>query len=140
MGNQFRIAVLKRGLKVGRNVLGRLEMVLRPPRQCFHLIHEFLLKAAGQVLGLADVGLLRTFIATGQQDDQRRSSPDEIEPVARPVIDSQLENTASDGSHVSRIAKAKAVDPHLNSRSCLSISQVPEPGREGFGLPNFDQR
>jgi hypothetical protein len=87
-----------------------------------------------------NVGLLRSLVAAGQQDDQQRLALHEINAVTRPVIYPQLRNAPSDRSHISRIADGQAIDPRLYSHSHLSVSEALEPVYEGFGLPNFNQR
>lgn len=78
------------------------------------------------------------FVATGQQFDQRFASPDEIDPISRPVIDAKLRHAFADRLRISGIAERQTVDARLDSRFCSSIAQIPKPGCKCLSLANLD--
>jgi len=67
------------------------------------------------------------FVSACEQDYQRPSSPQKIDPVAGTVIDPQFRDAFSNRFYIARVAKRKAADTHVNTCPDSSIAQFGEP-------------
>src|ERR1700730_12519253 len=84
--------------------------------------------------------MLRSLIATGQQNDEGDAASSEIDAVAGAVINAHLRHAAAHWPHITRIADLQAVDARLNAPLCPRIAQSPKPTRERFRLANFHHK
>jgi hypothetical protein len=61
-----------------------------------------------------------------------------VDPVSRPVIDTQLADAFSDGLYVSEVAQREAADANLDASPSLFVAELAQPIREEVGLADLD--
>ncbi len=83
-----------------------------------------------------DVSVLRGLVASGKQDDDDSAAPEEVDAVARPVVDAQFGNTVADGPDIIRVAEREATNPDVDAGLGDPVSQACEPLRVLDGLPD----
>jgi hypothetical protein len=85
------------------------------------------LKLAHELLGVANILGLGRLVATRKQDDVQVFLPDEVDPVSRPVIDTQLENAFAGRLYISRISKLETADTNVDAHLCRPIAKLIKP-------------
>jgi hypothetical protein len=83
--------------------------------------------------------LLRAFVASSEQYDERWPALSEINPVTGSIIDPHFGYTTTDRLHVARVAYLQPIDAHLNSPLRSTVAQPGKPTSKVFSLANFDQ-
>ncbi len=78
-------------------------------------------------LSLPDVPVLRTLVATAEQDDDRPALLAEIHPVTRTVINSQFPHTAAHGFVITEVPKSHTSQPGQDSSHSLVIFYCMQP-------------
>lgn len=78
----------------------------------------------GDGVGGADVCLLGGLVSASQQQDQTVAFVQEVHPVSRAIVDTQLGDTPSDRLNVSGIADCQPVDSDEYARCCASILEL----------------
>ena len=78
-------------------------------------------------LGASDVARLGRFVAGTEQKDNRHSLPREVDPVARAVVNAELQHTLPNGLAVAEVPRAKARDAGVYLLDCAEVSQTSEP-------------
>lgn len=66
-------------------------------------------------------------VASGQQDDDRLAFPDEVDAVARAVVDAQFRHSLANRLHIAGIAGGEPLDPGLDTSAPTHVAQVVEP-------------
>ena len=90
--HQRGVAILQRSIKIGGHVLFGFEMLGHIPGAGFDnfLFHAHHLHIACQFQRDLNILILCAFVAACQQDHQRRSSLNEVDPIARAIVDAQF--------------------------------------------------
>jgi hypothetical protein len=86
-----------------------------------------------------DILLLRSLVATREQDHKLFASTNEVHAIAGTVVDPHLRYATADGPRVAGIADRKAANSGIDAGSRSIITQVCQPTREDLGLANFDR-
>jgi hypothetical protein len=92
----------------------------------------------GQYLGGFNIAVLAGFIATTQQNSDYRTLLDEINPVARAIVDAHFGNTFADWFNVAGIAKCQSIYPGQNAGACPDIPQILQPAIERIAFDDFN--
>jgi hypothetical protein len=87
---------------------------------------------------LPNVPLLGRLVAAAEQDDQDRAALDEVDAIARPVVDPQFPD-AGEELDVSEEAGLKANDTLGNALCGAAVGQASQPRLEFKRLANFYQ-
>lgn len=80
-----------------------------------------------QLVRAFDVSALRPFVTGTEQQDDLLSGSREVDPVPRPVIDTEFPDTATDGLAIPSEPRLESCDPNQNPGSCLMISAGRKP-------------
>jgi hypothetical protein len=99
-----------------------------------------LLELAGKGLCILDVLILRRLVSASEHHDQHRATLNEINAVARAVVDAKLAKSAPDWLHVAGIAEGET--PNAGSDPCdgLAVAETSQPSAEGLRLADLDHR
>jgi hypothetical protein len=62
------------------------------------------------MFGFFDIPVLCALVSTTQQEDQHRSTLDEIHSIARPVMNTQFADAFPNGPYVARITEGQAAN------------------------------
>jgi len=80
---------------------------------------------------------LRSLVSTAEQDDHHARTLDDIDPVARSVIDAYLADAVADMLDVAEIAEREPADPDIDARDGRPIAERRQPAAERFTLGNL---
>jgi hypothetical protein len=87
--------------------------------------------------GLPDVSFLRGLVAAAEEDDQNLAALDEIDAIARSMVDPKFTDTGEEFD-VPEKACLKPDDTLRNALRRSVVGQGTQPCLELKGLPNFD--
>jgi hypothetical protein len=102
---------------------------------CSH--NKSFLKVSREAQGNLDIACLGTLVTACEENDQLSPSLFEIYSVPGAIIDSQFRNTFTDRRNVTRVSQCESLDPCLDARPRVKISQAVEPFREEIGLADL---
>ena len=74
-----------------------------------------------------DVPLLRALVPATKENDSDITRPDEIDPIARSIMDTQFANAIANRSDVPFMTKGKPVQAGRNQSLAPFILQLPKP-------------
>ncbi len=66
------------------------------------------------------------------------ASLDEVEAVARSIVDPHLADTVTDRGGIPQVPSLRTFDPSNNLSSCSDVTQFCEPSPKRHGLPDFE--
>lgn len=89
-------------------------------------------------MGLFDVGLLGGFVSTAQQQNDHVVAPREIHPIARAVMNTQLEHSGAYGFGIALVAQHESFEAKDDAGLGVPVSQGSHPVREGGGALQSD--
>jgi len=92
---------------------------------------------ASNFLRGCDVALLRVFVATAQQDDNRDGMPEIINSIARAYVNAQLTDTLPDYVSIAEYATRQTKQASFDQRLNAVISQFKQPPAKCLGLDNL---
>jgi hypothetical protein len=85
-----------------------------------------------------DVAVLRAFVAAAKQDHDDLAALNEIDPIARSVIDAKLADALADRFDITGIAKRESTNSDVDPVDGPSIAKFGNPLRIGRSLSNFE--
>lgn len=89
-------------------------------------------------MGLFDIGLLGGFVSTAQQQNDRVAAPRVIHPIARAVMNAQLEHSGAYGFGIALVAQHESFEAKDDAGLCVPVCQGPHPACEGGGALQLD--
>lgn len=82
---------------------------------------------------MPDVGWLRGFIATAEQQEHRAPFAREVDPIAGTAIDTHLGYTVFQQLYVAEMTSLSTPDPHQDFGSCPQVCEAGKPVVEFLG-------
>ena len=79
-------------------------------------------------MGSSDIGRLRGFVSTGEEDNDLSAADGEVDSVTWPEIELHLGNTAANRASLAQVAVLGLLDSAGNRDFGAQVSQVRVPG------------
>jgi hypothetical protein len=99
---------------------------------------ERLLQFSRPLLCSLYVTVLRRLVASGEQNDHDGALLDEVDAIARPIVNSQLGQIIADRPDITSVAEREATDSNVDAGFGDAVTQTGEPLRVLDGLADFD--
>jgi hypothetical protein len=129
LGDDAMITVFQGSLEVSGDVARVSEQrgVVISSRPDFLASHVTLLKVASQRQRSSYVAIMSPLVASSQKDDDVVSLPFEVHSISRSVVDAKFADAATNGFRVADQPERQSIQAHLNTGTCLFVTQATEP-------------
>ncbi len=97
-----------------------------------------LFQAFREFFGRGDIRGRRALVAAAQQQYDGGATPDEIQPIARPVVDPKLADIPAQAFDIAGIAEGQTTNANVDARLRLLIAQFGDPIGKMASLSNLD--
>ncbi len=82
--------------------------------------------------------MLRLLVAAAQQHNDRRSTPNKLNSIARTIVDPHFRNAFAYGPDIAGIAQGQPAQPNIYARNRMRVSKIAQPNAECLSLANLD--